>query len=234
MTDIIVIGFDRAQETYLTVKSLVESNENVRIILIHNGSTKKPYLSDLKGDIVEVHLRQNLGQAKAVNIGLDIAKSEYVAVCHNDIVIRDKNWVDKAVSFLKNNKDAGLIDPLGFIWENGIKIRISSLIRKPGTQLKEDFVEVERTDNIANVFKNDGIRVDERYKYCGTEIATDLKGRGLKLFVMKFDDAKHISTSSRDLESYKKLTTFEEELKHQNEVTTRKFEELGLLLPGRK
>lgn len=234
LIDVIVVGFERPEETYLTVEALLEANDDIRVILIHDGSIQRPNLIELPTDrIIEVMLHVTRGQARAVNLGLDISKSEYVVVCHNDVVIKDKNWVAKAVNFLKTNPEAGLVAAMGTYFpcfpSNERKFHITSLSQRDGVLVpSEDFTEVPRTDSVANVFKNDGIRIDERYKWGGIETSLTIQGRGLKLYVMKFEDGRHMRTSSRTLKRYNEMTSWKEERRHQSGVTNQRFKELNI------
>ena len=198
MIDVIVVNVNRPVETTKTINALFKANDNIKVILVNNGSVRKPKIASSER-ITVINLKKNLGQAKAVNIGLKIAKSEYVCFMHNDIVINDKNWIGKAVNFLKENKQVGLIDVYGWKTVSGKKRSITSLrghrrVIKPSC----DFEEVSRTDEMGNIFKNDGLRADERYKKTCCGVWIDVLGRGQKLYVIKLEDAEHLPTHERN------------------------------------
>lgn len=195
MIDVIVVNLNRSVETIRTINALFKANDDIRVILINNGSVDRPGIESTSR-ITVVDLKENLGQAAAVNIGLDIAKSKYVCFMHNDIVINDKNWINKAVNFLKENKQAGLVDVYGWKMIDGKKHSITSMrghnrVTKPSC----DFEEVARTDEMANIFKNDGLRADERYLRTCCGVWIEVLGRGQKLYVIKLKDAEHSLTS---------------------------------------
>lgn len=237
--DIIIAVIDRPTETKQTLEELFEANTNIRIILVDDGSTELTNLEGLPSDkLVIITTKGRLGQAKSVNIGLDFSTSEYVIVMHNDIVIKDKEWVQKAITFLKANPEAGLITDLGWQLTDGDRlpyIPISST-KEDGhcySQLPmlEDFVEVYNTDNIVSIFKNDGIRADERYGLGSYSLWIDFKAKGLKLYVMKFNDSEHLPTSSRDLKAYTDLTTWDKERKIMNDIAIKRMIEYNITMP---
>lgn len=243
ITDIVIAGFERAEEAFRTIEALLKANDDIRIIMVHDGSIDKPDLSSLDtARIIELHL-ERCGQAKCVNAGLEIVKSEYVAVMHADTIINDKNWVRKAVNFLRANKEAGLISTIGvqFEWVDLQRFYcqfITSLKNRRGRfkmyvdiGMDKDFMEVWRTDNVVNIFKV-GIKADERYGICGVSFWIDVKAKGLKCYVMRFDDAEHLRTRSFDLEAYKELVpNFKEEQKHVSKVTAMRMKAFGITFP---
>jgi len=198
MIDVIVVNLNRPKETTQTINALLKANDNIKVILVNNGSIKRPSI-ETTNRITVIDLKENLGQAAGVNIGLNIAKSEYVCFMHNDIVVNDKNWIEKAVNFLKRNSQAGLIDVYGWKMIDGKLCNITSM-RGHGRTIEPscDFEEVQRTDEMANIFKNDGLRADERYLRTCCGVWIDVLGRGQKLYVIKLKDAEHLSTSEEN------------------------------------
>lgn len=194
--DVIVVNYNRPYEARLTIKSLLKANDNIRIILVN--TSKNVCLDDLPLDkIIELNLYENLGQAKAVNFGIKLTKSKYIMYCHNDIVINDLNWIRKAVNFLKENKEAGLVDVYGWKKKNDRVYTVSSLrpyCERPKDKHiipEKDFEEVSRADCMANIFKKD-IRADERYGMTCTGVWIEILAKGLKLYVIKIKDGVHL------------------------------------------
>lgn len=231
-TDVIITNIDRPKETIKNINALFKANDNIRVILINNGSICKPEITSNER-ITVINLKENIGQAKAVNIGLEKAKSEYVCFMHNDITINDKNWISKAVNFLKKNKQAGLVDVYGWKMVDGKILRITSL-RGHGIVIKPscDFEEVSRTDEMANIFKNDGLKADERYGRTCCGVWIDILGKGLKLYVIKLEDAEHSMNSEKITEKkigkkdYQKLYVTQKSLRKNIRLT--KLKECGL------
>lgn len=61
--------------------------------------------------IVPVSLSENVGYAGAVNKLLDLAETEYIAYCDNDIEIRTPGWDEKLISVMERNTEVGWIFP---------------------------------------------------------------------------------------------------------------------------
>ena len=198
MIDVIVVNLNRPEETIQTINALFEANDDIRIILVNNGSDKRPEI-ETTNRITVIDLKKNLGQAAGVNVGLKKARSKYVCFMHNDIIVHDKNWIQKAVNFLKENKQAGLIDVYGWKIIDG-KLRNITSMRGHGNVMEpaNDFEEVARTDEMANIFKKRGLRADERYLRTCCGVWIDVLGRGQKLYVIKLKDAEHIVTSEEN------------------------------------
>ena len=224
--NVIVVNVNRPIETKQTIKALLLANDDIRIILINNGSKQPINIDDPKVKVI--NLRQNLGQAKAVNIGLREVKSEYVCCMHNDIIVKDKNWIDRAVDFLKANSDAGLVDVFGWkLLENNEIKRYTSMKgheQDRATEPPEDFTEVNRTDEMANVFRNDGLWADERYQKTCLGIWIDILARKQKLYVIKLEDATHLRTHEANERSQKLNRTG---------IRLKKLKEAGLACYGK-
>ena len=217
--NVIVVNLNRPVETTKTINALFKANDNIKVILVNNGSIHKPKIVSSER-ITVINLKKNLGQAKAVNIGLKVATSEYVCFMHNDIVINDKNWINKAVTFLKENKQAGLIDVYGWKKINGKFRNITSM--RGHVKVMEptcDFFEVPKTDEMANIFKNDGLRADERYLRTCCGVWIEVLGRGQKLYIIKLKDAVHLPTHEKNSPAMKA---------NRREVRLQKLKEKGL------
>ena len=234
--DVIIGVVDRPLETRATLEALFEANNNVNVILVDDGSTEQVDLYGLPV-ITTIFTGGRVGQAKSVNIGLDASTSEYVVVMHNDIVIKDKNWILKAIDFLKNNPSAGLVTDLGWVLANGHLPYIAISTTKEGpycysqVPMTEDFVEVYNADNIISVFANDGLRADERYGLGSYSLWIDLKAKGLKVYVMKFEDSVHSKSSTRYIPAYTNITTWKEECKLMTDVVLERMIEFGITMP---
>lgn len=250
MTDIVIPCFGRPKETFLTVEALLKANDDIRVILVHDGGMDKPNLSALDTNrIIQLDLPHG-GQPKALNTAFKLVESEYTIIMHNDVIISDKGWVRKAVNFLKTHKDAGLVCASGTIqvWDNQMSKHvhlISSISRNKGNDRefvkrfnvvrpKEDFTETWRTDSMVNVFKT-GIKADERYgsdMIVGISFWIDVLAKKLKCYVMKFDDAIHIIDNPvRGLEAYKKIADISTEVKKQGKFVQLRLQELGVKYP---
>ena len=96
---------------------------------------------------------------------------------------------------------------------------------------EEDFTEVWRSDSMVNVFKT-GIKADDRYgleMIVGISFWIDVIAKGLKCYVMKFDDATHIVTNPiRETEAYKKIADFKTEVEKQQAFVMTRLKEFAI------
>lgn len=224
--DVIVVSFNRPHETGQTIKSLLKANDDINVILIDNASTEKPKFKPNER-LTVIYLGKNIGQAGAVNLWLRTSRAEYICFMHNDITVKDKNWIRKAVEFLKENPEAGLVDVYGYKNQDGQLTRITSMkghdyqdIVKP----EQDFTEVDRTDEMANIFKNDGYVADERYDLTCCGIWIEVLARGQKLYVIKLDDAEHFKSNS----AYPSKEVADQQYWLRRNIRLRKLKEVGL------
>lgn len=83
------------------------SQTQVEMIVIDNGSTDSTVLwlkqqPDLKLSL----LKENLGFGRANNIGLQMAKGEFVLFLNTDVYLKENIDFPKLMAFLRNNKQA--------------------------------------------------------------------------------------------------------------------------------
>lgn len=245
--DVVIPAFNRPKETFLTIQALLEANDDIRVILVNDGSTEKPDLSSLDIDrIIQIDLKQNYGQPKALNEGFKLVESEYVIVMDNDVVINDRGWIRKAINFLKTNKEAGLVCAGGSvrIWDDQTHSHtrvITSLFKGRDVskfsfevlEPKEDFTEVWRAQGVVNIFKT-GIKADERAGLCGITFWIDILAKDLKNYVMRFDDGKHSILGTLHTEACKKITDIKTEIKKEGKVISLRLKEFKLKYPEEK
>ena len=75
--------------------------QNFEVIIVDNGSTdgSVEYLVEHYPDIKLITLDRNYGFARAVNIGIECSRAEYIALLNNDTAPRS-NWLGKLVEAL--------------------------------------------------------------------------------------------------------------------------------------
>ena len=112
---IITVNFNQPQVTIDFLRSVKEntSAETVEVILVDNGSKEDhettykmvyPNLIYLRSDI-------NLGFAGGNNLGIKVAKGDYLLLLNNDTEIT-KNLVETLISEFENNPEIGILSPL--------------------------------------------------------------------------------------------------------------------------
>ena len=213
--DVIIPVLDRPKETIKTISSLFSNNRDINIIIVDNGSDDLNYLDTFNVKIIKNN--KNLGVTKALNQGLAIAKSKYIVLMHNDIEINSKNWIDKAIKFMKVNKDVGMVGAAGWkrLGKSGLRKQndfITAIdVYKSFAKPKADFEEVVITDGCCNVVKNIGLKFDEHYGYMhyyDFDLCMQYREKGYKIYVMNgsaihFADVRNLSTIGA--EKYKNL-----------------------------
>jgi GT2 family glycosyltransferase len=80
------------------------------IIIVDNASGDDLVAIESSFEVRLIRLKENLGYAKAVNVGVESSKGEYVAVLNNDVIVAPE-WLDKLVSVLQREKDAVAVCP---------------------------------------------------------------------------------------------------------------------------
>lgn len=85
------------------------NSNDVEIILVINNSNILEYSIDIKYDFIRViRINENLGHAKAANIGASEASGEYLVFSDHDLVFSNQ-WLENLYSFYTNNKNLGAV-----------------------------------------------------------------------------------------------------------------------------
>mgnify|MGYP001592549509 FL=1 len=106
-----------------SIKKLNYPKERIETVVVDNGSTDG---SDIKikskfPNVKLVKNKQNLGFAKAINIGGKIAKGSFFLITNNDVII-DKDCVKNLITFLQKPPSIGIIGPAIYDLKNPQKI----------------------------------------------------------------------------------------------------------------
>lgn len=211
--DVVITVLDRKDETIKTLEALFKHNKNINVIIVDNGSNDLSYLDKFKVRVIKNE--KNLGVIKALNQGLEQAKSKYVVTMHNDIIIDTPDRIAKAVEYMEKNDDVGMVGIAGWTELNkhgnyetkNLLTAIDKYKQKP-----KGFSEVVVTDGVCNVIRNIGLNYDEAYgliHFHDLDICMQYRAIGYRIFVMD-GSAEHlaenrkISTITND--KYKDLT----------------------------
>jgi GT2 family glycosyltransferase len=244
--DVIIPTLDRQEETIRTLNALFENNTNnsINVIIVDNGSDDLSYLKQFnKKSLQIIKNKTNLGVIKALNQGLEIAKSKYIVTMHNDVIITTKDWIAKAIKYMEHdsNKDIsnnGTVGMIGMAGWQEVKATgeylpenlVTSII-KYNKKPKGDFQEVVITDGCCNVIKNIGLTYDENYgltHFYDTDISLQYKILGYDNFVMSVDIehiAENRTLSTVESPKYKVLTNKKDMLyyKERQKIFTDKW-----------
>lgn len=186
--DVVIPVLDRADETTETLKSLFRANKNVRVTIVDNGSDDLSYLKEF--DLNLIKNPTNMGVVKSFNQGLNSSTSPYVVLMHNDIVVKGRGWIDKAIDFMEANPDAGIVGQAGWkeIQANGLYYGMG-LVTSIDSHEKhgaKEFEEVVVLDGCCNVIRNIGLKLDSNLDYyCyDADLSLQYRNAGYKLYVM--------------------------------------------------
>lgn len=211
--DVIIPVLDRQNETIQTLNSLFENNDNINVIIVDNGSDNYDYVKGYS-NIKLVKNKTNIGVIKAINKGLKLAKSKYVVVMHNDVIVNTYGWISKAVKFMEANKDVGMVGMAGWTELNShgnyLTKNLITAIDKYN-QKPKGFAEVAALDGCCNVIRKE-FNYDIDYglmHFYDLDISMKYKAAGYKLFVMNASvihlaENRSISTITND--KYKSIT----------------------------
>ena len=117
---IIIVSWNTVDLTLKCVKSIFRYFKNIdfEIILIDNNSTdntleliKKEFISEISQRYLRViENKENLGFAKANNIGIKQATGEYILLLNSDTQLID-NSILKIIKYINSNPKIGIIGP---------------------------------------------------------------------------------------------------------------------------
>ncbi len=113
LVSIVIPHWNRAEYLPVCLGSLEgQSYRRFDVILVDNGSTDES-LALLRRDypwVKVLALGSNLGFAKAVNMGLEVAQGEMVALFNNDVEA-EEHWLEELVKALARHPEAGMATP---------------------------------------------------------------------------------------------------------------------------
>ena len=192
-TDVIIVTLDRKTETTKTLEALFENNKDINVLIIDNGSEDLSYLD--KFDVTVIKNKENIGVTKAYNKGLEIAQSKYIVLMHNDIVVKTKDWIAKAIDFMDANPKAGIVGQAG--WKHITDEAKHGTLRTSLDHYKQKpngFEEVGCVDGCCNIIRYIGLHLDEflGYYYYDYDLSMEYRDLGYKLYVMD-GSAEHLS-----------------------------------------
>ncbi|WP_449440305.1 glycosyltransferase family 2 protein [Pedobacter steynii] len=112
---IITVNFNQIKVTEDFLKSVLRyaGDENIELILVDNGCKvdNEAYFKKIYPEIVYIRSEKNLGFAGGNNLGIRVAKGEYILLLNNDTEITE-NMIPALLNEMELNPDIGLISPL--------------------------------------------------------------------------------------------------------------------------
>lgn len=202
-------------------KFFINFPDKAEIILIDNNSSdgSREEFSALFPDVKLIAGKENVGYAKACNLGMEIAKGNFVLLLGNDTVLKN-DALYKTVEFLENRRDCGaagcrLVYPDGSLQGNCKKF--PKLINAFNTYLSLNKLNYDydmlwfgydktvEVDQIATTFlmirkdvldKTGGF--DEQYKilYNDVDLCKKIWNAGYKIYFNHAVEIEHIGSHS--------------------------------------
>jgi len=115
LTSIISVNFNQPLVTIAFLDSIRmnAANENLEVILVDNGSREDHQLEFEKSypGLIYIRSEKNLGFAGGNNLGVHVAKGDFLLFLNNDTEITS-GLITELSSELNNNQEIGLISPL--------------------------------------------------------------------------------------------------------------------------
>jgi len=113
LVSIIIVNFNKKELLKQCLDSIKNSTTypNYEVIVVDNGS------SDGSQEMVEKNYRwvklvknkENLGFAKANNIGIREARGDYIFLLNNDTVIIQRDWLEKMIAVAESDPKIGIV-----------------------------------------------------------------------------------------------------------------------------
>jgi len=111
----IIPNWNQKQLLSECVSSIYNTIDNIshEIIIVDNASTDKSaeYIKRIFPDVKWIQNNTNLGYAKAVNQGVNLSRGDFFFHLNNDTKLME-GTIEKLLSFLIENPDAGAVAPL--------------------------------------------------------------------------------------------------------------------------
>lgn len=103
-------GWNDTRQCLESIKKMNYPEDKIETIIIDNHSTDETYKGIKKqfGWVNFVRLDKNFGFAKAVNVGIKMAKGKYLLISNNDVIF-EKRYLINLVNFLQENPDVGIV-----------------------------------------------------------------------------------------------------------------------------
>lgn len=147
LASIIIVTYNNLKCTQRCIESIFEKTAyfSYEIIIVDNNSTDNTRryllkLHDKHNNIKIILNKENLGFAKANNIGISEASGEYLIILNNDTVVT-QGWLSGLIKHLDRNPTLGLLGPVTNSISNRAKIKV-------------DYTKIEDMENFAIKYRN--------------------------------------------------------------------------------
>jgi GT2 family glycosyltransferase len=111
---IIIVSWNARHHLWNCLESIRETGGSLvrQVIVVDNASTdgSPEMVSELFPEVTLIRLSENLGFARANNLGLKRASGNYLALVNSDVIVH-KECFARLVEFLENHHEVGLVGP---------------------------------------------------------------------------------------------------------------------------
>lgn len=117
LVSVVVVNYNGGRRTAECIKALLASGyPKQELIVVDNHSTdESPQIirevATCNSNIRAIWSGSNLGYAGAVNLALDSASGEYVAVMNMDVIV-ESEWLEPLIAFLETHPQVAAVNPL--------------------------------------------------------------------------------------------------------------------------
>jgi len=108
MTSIIIPVYNNFQYTKLAIESIRKYTKNFKLIIVDNGSLDETEILRSDKDLTYIRNSENLGFAKACNIGANKANGEFILFLNNDVVVTP-GWLEKMLKHYRYFPNLGIV-----------------------------------------------------------------------------------------------------------------------------
>ncbi|MCP8309249.1 MAG: glycosyltransferase family 2 protein [archaeon] len=111
--DIIIVNYGKGwlPKCLPSIIATQYPRSRLEIIVVDNASSDDLALIENKfAEVKLIRLVKNFGYAKAVNVGVENSKGEYIAVLNNDVLVTP-DWLSKLVSVLELDENVAAVCP---------------------------------------------------------------------------------------------------------------------------
>jgi len=107
-TSIVIPVYNNFQYTELAIESIRKHTKDFELIVVDNCSIDETEILRSDKDLTYIRNSENLGFAKACNIGASKANGEFILFLNNDVVVTP-NWLEKMLKHYRYFSNLGIV-----------------------------------------------------------------------------------------------------------------------------
>jgi len=197
---IIIPVYNGGYKLLACLDSLVKLNykEKEIIIVDNNSSDNIPWFAKQFKDFKVIKNKENLGVAKATNIGIKNAKYDLILTLDQDVLL-EKNCLKELVKIISKNKSIGIVSPKIFNKTSnnfqGAGFKMSPIIMKTSIiyNVKDILQEIDYVPGAVVLSRKGIAMMDEDYflYYSDAQYSLDIRKKGYKIVYVPKAKAWH-------------------------------------------